>query len=360
MRILYIGDANVGTTSLHRAQALQRLGHSVDVIDPYQALGASWRGWRGALHYRTGYVFLRRRVIAWLCLTLAGRATYDVAWVDCGELPNAEAIKRLKQFSHKVVLFNHDDPTGPRDYRRFTTLRQAVSQYDLCVVVRPINVAEFKALGARCVMHTWRRYDEVEHREPAGVQPVPLGFQSDVAFIGYRIKREGRDQFILQLANMGLTPAIWGDNWQTSKHWPELKRYWRGHSLSGRDYVDAIRGAKVCLGLLSKGNRDEHTTRTLEIPYAGGLLCAERTPEHLSLFVEGKEAVFWNTAQECAALCRRLIDHPDEREAIRRAGQRKVIDAHLGNEDLCRAVLDQLTTANPQAADRCNVDESLK
>lgn len=346
MRILYIGDANVGTTSLHRAHALQRLGHSVDIIDPYKAQGASWQGWRGALHYRTGYLFLRRRVVAWLCSTLAGRATYDVAWVDCGEQLNAEAIKQLKHFSHKVVLFNHDDPTGPRDHRRFATLRQALPQYDLCAVVRPVNVAEFEALGAHHVMHVWRRYDEVAHREPAADQPVPPAFQSDVAFIGYRIKGEGRDRFILQLANMGLTPAIWGDNWQSSKHWPELKRYWRGPSLSGQDYVNAIRGAKICLGLLSRGNRDEHTTRTLEIPYAGGLLCAERTPEHLSLFVEGKEAVFWSTAEECVALCRQLMAHPDECEAIRRAGQRKVIDAHLGNEDLCRVVLEQLASIN--------------
>ena len=42
----------------------------------------------------------------------------------------------------------------------------------------------------------------------------------------------------------------------------------------------------LCLGLLSKGNRDLQTTRSLENPYAGGPLCAQRTSERLALYVK--------------------------------------------------------------------------
>ena len=349
MRVLYIGDGNPSSTSCHRANALRRIGHQVDLIDPYRALSGSLRGWRGAWHYRTGYVFTRWRIIRWLRSTLRADASYDVCWVDSGELLSAEAIELIRRQCHQIVLYNHDDPTGRRDYVRFYTLRQAVSRYDLCVVVRPVNVAEFQALGAPDVMNVWRRYDEVAHHEPASDLPVPAEFQSDVAFIGFSIKGEGRDLFVRQLAQMGLNVAVWGDNWSKSKIWADIRPYWRGPSLSGLDYVNAIRGAKVCLGLLSKGNRDEHTTRTLEIPYAGGLLCAQRTPEHRSLFEEGKEAVFWSSAEECAAICKKLMADPALREQIRKAGQRKVIQAQLGNEDLGRAVFERLQARSPSA-----------
>ena len=72
------------------------------------------------------------------------------------------------------------------------------------------------------------------------------------------------------------------------------KRRGSGPAIYGDDYLKAIQLAKVSLGLLSKGNRDLHTTRTFEIPYCGGLLCAERTSEHLQLYQEDVEAVYWS------------------------------------------------------------------
>ena len=87
----------------------------------------------------------------------------------------------------------------------------------------------------------------------------------------------------------------------------QLKPYFKGQTLKGKDYISAIQGSKICLGLLSKGNRDLHTTRTFEIPFIGSLLCAERTSEHLELFDENLEAVFWNSAEECAEKCKELL-----------------------------------------------------
>lgn len=352
LRVLYVGDSNPGSTSCHRARALQRIGCHVDIIDPYQAVLRMTSGVLGAVNYRLGYTLSRQCVIRWLRRVVAAHPHYDLCWIDGGELLSAEAIRLLKTCSNKVVLFNHDDPTGRRDYARFITLRQAIPEYDLNVVVRPFNVAEFKRLGARDVIHLWRRYDEVAHRAPPDDgQTIPERFRSDVAFIGYCIRGEGRDYFLLELIRRGLTPAIWGDNWQHSPVWAELKPYWRGGSLSGVDYVNAIRGAKVCLGLLSKRNRDEHTTRTLEIPYAGGLLCAERTPEHLALFKEGGEAVFWSSADECAEQIKRLLADEPVRNRIKAAGQRRVIESGMGNETLCREVIQRLALGSAVRVD---------
>ena len=53
--ILYLGDRFA--TSGHRANAIKRLGHTVDLRDPYNELGKMLSSWRGALHFRTGYTF---------------------------------------------------------------------------------------------------------------------------------------------------------------------------------------------------------------------------------------------------------------------------------------------------------------
>ena len=66
---------------------------------------------------------------------------------------------------------------------------------------------------------------------------------------------------------------IYGGRWEKAREWPSLSESWRGPDLHGADYVRALQCARVCLGLLSHGNRDLHTTRTAEITYIGNVMC---------------------------------------------------------------------------------------
>lgn len=249
------------------------------------------------------------------------------------------------------MLYNNDDATGKRDGRRFNLLLQALPYYDLCVVRREVNVAEYKARGAKEVMLIRLSYDELAHRPLGCTETIPAAFCSEVAFIGTWMRHEKRDAFLLELIRRGIPVSIWGDRWNKSPLWRSLQSAHRGASLSGRDYVTAIQGAKLCLGLLSRGNRDLHTRRSVEIPFAGGLLCAERTSEHLEMYQEGLEAVFWSDVAECAATCKYLLEHPAEREAIRLAGMLKVRALGVGNEVVCNKILSRVfeQTRNPKA-----------
>lgn len=342
LRILYVGNRQPGTTSLHRATALQRLGHSVVHLDPYAAMGRRLLGWEGKLHYHTGYRLLSESVRGWLGQVLDREASFDLSWVDNGELLDAEAVSLLRRRCGAVGLFNQDDPTGTRDGARFATLRRAIAAYDLCLVVREANVAEFCELGARDVLRVWMGYDEVAHRPDGLAAPTEGDFTCDVAFIGRNFKGESRDRLLVQLLESGLSIAIWGSNWNRSRYWRTLQPHFRGLNIIGMDYVNAIRGARICLGLLSSGNRDQHTTRSMEIPYAGGLLCAQRTPEHDALYRDGVEACFWSNAAECVDVCKRLVSAPLVREGIRVAGTKRVVQNRVGNEDLARTMLNRL------------------
>ena len=344
MKILYIGHAAPESTSRHRADALRRLGHEVIVADPYAALAGQLRGrLRGALHYRSGYRLLQGAACGWVDGLLRQHAAWPkIVWLDGGELIGLKAATALRLFGCPTVLYNIDDPSGHRDGRRWDSLLSALPAYDLCVVVRAENVTEFRALGARSVHRVWRSYDEVQHRPFDSVEDIPAAFRSEVAFVGTWIRGEGRDEFLLALIELGLDIAIWGDHWQKSPNWSRLRAHWRGPALAGRDYVAALQGARLALGLLSRGNRDLHTTRSAEIPYAGGLLCAERTTEHQAMYREGEEAVFWKDAEECAAICRRLLTDDALRERIRQQGRARVQQGGYGNEAVCRDILSRV------------------
>ncbi|WP_051397711.1 CgeB family protein [Runella limosa] len=337
MNITYIGNSHPSQTSYHRYTSLQRLGHNVVICDPYETLASTLNHpIIGRFHYYSGYKFLQNKVVNWIRKNYSSFQS-DVIWVDNGELFGLEAVTHLKSLGGKVILYNTDDPTGNRDHGRFKSFLKALSKYDLIVTVREPTLQDLIKLNAQNAIKVYRSYDEVVHKPP--VKPIPDYFKSDVAFIGTWIRHEKRDLFLLELINQGINVSIWGDNWSKSPQWQKLKPYYKGSALFGENYVNAIAGAKVNLGLLSKGNRDLHTTRSMEIPYAGGLFCAERTTEHLALYKEGEEAVFWSTAEECIEICHKLLQDADRRDKIRKAGQKKVIELKLGNEDICKEVL---------------------
>jgi len=339
--ILFLGDSASSSTSCHRANAIKRLGHNVVMVDPYSAFTKTLHArLLGVIHFRTGYRLLQDRIAKWLSQVLQTKDVKpDLIWVDSGELFGPSCVKILQKINCPVVLYNVDDPTGKRDGRRFDSLVKAIPFYDLVAVVRRESEEECKELTTKPVMRVYRSYDEIEHKPFSSASEIPEKFKSDVVFIGTWMRHEKRDEFLLTLLSNGVPVSIFGPRWQSSPLFPKLKSHWRGGMLGGREYVAAIQGAKICIGLLSKGNRDLHTTRSLEVPFAGGLLCAERTTEHQEMYREGEEAVFWSDAAECARVCNQLLKDDTLRESIRIAGMRRVRSMKTGNEDVSNEII---------------------
>jgi spore maturation protein CgeB len=346
-QLLYFGELNAMSTSGQRAKALQRLGHQVAAYNPFAVLDAQPASrWVNPLHYRSGYRLLQPVMQRWLQQVLAIAPKPDLIWVDSGELFGPGCLRQLRALGCPVVLYNVDDPTGSRDGRRFDSLLRTISSYDLVVVVRRETEEEARVLGARKVLRVLRSYDEIAHQPFANVADIPAKFHSEVIFIGTWMPHEKRDEFMLELVRQGVPLTIWGPRWERSPHWATLQGTYRGGGLSGRDYVAAIQGAKLCLGLLSKGNRDLHTQRSLEVPFAGGLFCAERTTEHQEMYRENEEAVFWSDAAECATVCQTLLADDARREHIRLAGMRRVRALGVGHEEICRRILQEFNLTN--------------
>jgi spore maturation protein CgeB len=261
---------------------------------------------------------------------------YDLCWVDGGEWVTPKVIKLLRQHAPKIVSYSIDDPLGPRDGSRFKAYRQTLSCYDLCVVMRAQNIDEAKVLGAKNVMRVFMTADEVTHAPRSLTAEDYKQWSSEVLFVGTWMPERG--SFLLNLIQLGVPLSIRGSSWHRSPEWNELKKYWKP-AVYGDDYAKAIQCAKITLGLLSKGNRDLHTTRSSEIPSFGGLLCSERTSEHAGMYEEGKEALFWSDAAECASICKLALADEDSRQAITKAGRERVIRNGQFNEVMLSKVI---------------------
>ena len=336
--ILYFGSNCTASTSRRRADALRRLGCQVLVVDPNELIGPRQR-WQSFLDYRTGYRWLQRRLLQSLrSIAACGDIRPDLIWIDSGELYGPPVLQWLaSHFSCPIILYNVDDPMGQRDDMRFKSLMASLPYYCLCVFVRPETALDSLALGARRVLTVHRSSDEKVHVPPSWAAGLCIG--PVVSFIGTLIPGEKRDSFLLELFKAGLPMRLIGNGWQRSRHWPSLRQIYQGTGISGSAYAQALGSAAVSLGLLSHGNRDLVTTRSIEAPACGALLCAERTSEHQLLYEQGQEALFWSSTAECIVQCQQVLDQPQRSASIRKAGLQQMRRLGVGNEDICRQIL---------------------
>jgi spore maturation protein CgeB len=332
LRVLYVGP--ISGTCLDRAYAMRRLGHELVHISLRDWLPNTV--WVDRITWRLGGHWFAPWLVWCLKRALQGQK-FDLAYVDNGEHVSPMVLRALRRFAPTVVNYNIDDPTGPRDKARFLAYRRAAAMYDLLAVVREDNLPECVALGAKKVIRVWRSADEISHA-PREISPeIAQKWASEVLFLGTWMP--GRGAFMLELIRLGVPLTIRGANWHKAPEWQELKSHWKGGQIEGNEYAWAIQCAKINLGLLSKGNRDLHTTRSLEIPSLGGLFCAERTTEHMATYQEGVEAVFWKDEQECAQVCKQLLADDALRQQIAVAGHARFKANGHGNEDILRQVL---------------------
>ena len=177
-------------------------------------------------------------------------------------------------------------------------------------------------------------------------RPYPSKNKSnDIIFVGTWMSNETRDYYLKELIVNKFKVKIFGNRWHKSKYYKILKPY-VFPAIYKRQYAKEISKSKICLCFLSKGNQDQDTRRTYEIPYMGGLLLAERTKVHLDTYKEGKEAVFFNGAKELITRIKFLLNHPELTEKIRTAGMKKVRTLKNGNMDLSKFILYKISIKN--------------
>ncbi len=95
----------------------------------------------------------------------------------------------------------------------------------------------------------------------------------------------------------------------------------------GEKYVEVINNSKINLGFLRKINRDEVTSRTMEIAACGSLLVAERTSRHNALFYEGKEAEFFSTNKELYEKIQYYLEYDYLISDISKSGRRRCLQS---------------------------------
>jgi spore maturation protein CgeB len=258
-------------------------------------------------------------------------------WVDKGLMVRAETLQEVRRKYPQTVLVSYspDDMMNPDN--QSSTYIACIPEYDVHVTTKSFNVAELLGAGAQNAIMVDNGYSENVHR------PVFLSREERVRLGGpvgcVAFWERDRERSVTHLAANKISVRVWGP-WPRKKYHANLRV--EGIRAWAEDYARVICAFDINLGFLRKANRDQQTTRSVEIPACGAFMLAERSEEHLRLFEEGKEAEFFDTDDELLDKVRYYLAHATARERIAGAGRDRCLRSGYGNRCRMREVLNHV------------------
>ena len=248
--------------------------------------------------------------------------------------PSTLKILKNKYPKLKIISWSLDDMYAWHNRSIYYTL--GLKYYDLVVTTKFYNIEELKKLGAKEILFTYQAYSKDIHKPCEKCQNVNT--KHDVLFIGFAEKE--RFLHMNFLAENGIKVHIYGHGWDKKiykDHHKNLIIHNRG--LKGKEYSNAISCSKITLCFLRKINRDQHTSRSIEIPACKGFMLAERTEEHKNLFEEDKEAVYFDTKEELLEKVKYYLTNENKRKKIAEAGYQRAINSSYSYDDKVEEIL---------------------
>jgi spore maturation protein CgeB len=339
VRILYYETTAHYPSSAHfleamRAVAAQRSDFVFDFFDEARFI-------RGrSLRARIAARMLKRRPRRFSALNRAfveraRRFAPDIALIAKGSRLSPSALREIKQRTGATLInWATDDPFNSANSS--ANLIASIPLYDLYASPRTAALPDLARHGARETAYVRFGYKpEFHYPESAADRAEAARYDCDVAFIGGADPDRAPWFEHLPRAVPGIRLNLYGAYW--NRH-PALRQYWRGEA-AGRDYRLALGGCAMAVNLVRRSNRDDHVMRTFEAPACGAFVLAERTPTHLELFEEDREAVFFSSPEELAARVREYLPRAADRRLIADAGHRRIVNGAHSYRDRLTQIL---------------------
>jgi len=345
--LLYVGELGPGQTSQDRADALVDLGASVETIACPSYAGISGKlDWvlSSRLQISQSISALNKAIVAKL-----SERPCDILWLDKGWLIRPATLHAIRSKVSAIVLFSNDNPWGQHERGMWRLHKRIIPLVDEIIVPRYSIVRPYELAGARRVSVVDFGFAPARHFEP-GMQRAK---QHDLCFIGTALKDGGgirphRIELIRELGKRlpGLL-SIFGHGWQRSLKGAE--RYFKiiDAGVYGDRYRETIWDSRINLSFVTKDYWDETSHKAYEITACGSCLLAERSSRLEQNFVEGKEAVFFNSVDECAMLATQLLSDASKREHIARAGHRRAVTSGYDNQSRLRDAIARSPVLKP-------------
>ena len=177
------------------------------------------------------------------------------------------------------------------------------------------------------------------------VKPVApdARYDADVAFTGSAYDAD-RARFLIELSRH-FRVRVWGNGWERYRD----ALSWGGRHVEGREFATVCSSARVVLGInptVASAATNYASNRMWMSMLVGGFYMGQRTPGMDRMAIDGVHCAWYENLDACIAKISWYIAHPEERERIRREGERFVRSHHTFDQRIHNILRDEPFT-NP-------------
>lgn len=201
---------------------------------------------------------------------------------------------------------------------------QSVPFYDFIFTTKSFGIADLKerfgypSEKAHFIPHG---FDPMIHRKISDSENT---FRCDASFVGTYSKHKEKYLAAVKTAQPEIDLKVWGGNWDQSSI-PGLQSAIQGIGVHGDLFAMAINQSSINIALLSEkvkgaSRGDQITSRTFQIPGAGGFMLHQRTDEVRQYFKEDEEMVCFDSEDELVHKVSFYKGREAERKRIRENG----------------------------------------
>jgi len=320
MRYFYTGDLSPISYAETRRQLLIGMGREVGSLDyiPYLYSGSRKLGHLQQVLGMGPGIWRYNHDL----LTMAVKYRPDVVWVDKGTAIQPSTLQAIKRRTGAIFAVYNTDYLGCNKHPWCLHLA-GIQNYDFYFTSNRLNVQLISDLGVRNVFLIPLGYDQEIHKPGPVTREEATRLGASVGFIGHW--EPTTEDLILRLLELGLPLRVRGTQWHHARNKKRLAGTVEPHPVYQVEYAQAILTTKINLGINSVQNKNQSSGRSFEIPAVGGFLLAERTLEHQAMYVEGKEAEFFASAEELVEKANYYLEHEAERQQIAERGHERCI-----------------------------------
>jgi spore maturation protein CgeB len=301
LKILIIGsDYNWSIERIYTSELL-KLGHEVKLI-PVQNWYFDFY-YKSKLHKtltRLGITNLQGKIQKRLIAEVEHNL-FDLIWVFKGMEIEPTSLLELKKYTKRLINFNPDNPfifSGKGSGNKNVTL--GIPLYDEYFTYdHEVKYQIVKEFGIKSTL-------------------VPFGFDQEiildddkqltqdikaVCFVGN--PDTYRRDILKVILDSGFPLHVYGNDWDKFLKHPNLTNHGPTYQ---KEYYETLQKYRVQLNIMRVHNLDSHNMRSMEIPGCGGLMLAPKTKDHLAFFEEGKEAFFYENADQLISQVKFMLE----------------------------------------------------
>lgn len=229
-----------------------------------------------------------------------------------GRVVFPETIRRIEEMGIRTLSLSLDDQIkfyGKKEPSGYSGMAEIAPAFSLCWTSTESSIDKYKEVGARVIYM------------PAGANPK--------VYRPYDVPRDVEVSFIGQ--KYGMRPNVVEDLQSRDIPIQAFGKGWDGGEIPVEEMVKLYSRSRITLGFGTVGDSEAIIClkgRDFEVPMSGGFYLTQYNHELEPYFKLGEEIVCYQDLDDMAEKIRYYLDHPDEAEAIRKAGYERSIAEH--------------------------------